>query len=891
MKFNGLTPTFVECRRMNGPDQMHNALAHGPATILIVDDDTDNLDILSRLLDAHYHVFAAPTGERALAIATGEHKPDLILLDVLMPHMDGYDVLAQLRENPSTNDIPVIFVTGLDSTEDEAKGFNLGAVDYITKPYRSQIILARVHTQLELKRARDFLSNHNRILEEQVSARTADLQVSEERFRVATQCVRDAFIIMDGEHGTIVEWNIAAERLFGYSRDEVFGKKLHGIVAPFRFRELAEQGLKVFNSNGTGVAVDNTVEFSAQHKNGEEFPVELSVSAMRLRNRLYAVGVVRDITERKRYQSQLERRANYDEMTGLPNRNLLTDRLSHTISRCHFSEKSLFVFALAPDHFKETNDGLGHAIAEKLLVLVSKLLGTLAARFETIAYFGGETFILLLEAEDLGEVATLAQNILKLLEQPFFIDDHELFPSASIGIAQFPKDGDDHVTLLKNANAAMCRGKNLGGNCFSFYAREMNAHSLEQLKLENELRHAVEREELELYYQPQVSLRSGEIIGVEALIRWRHPTRGLVSPLDFIPLAERSGLIIPIGEWVMRTACTQNQAWLKAGLSTMAVAVNLSARQFDGQDFVAQTVKILQETGLDPGYLELELTESTTMDNPEVFSKMTEELKALAITLSIDDFGTGYSSLSYLKRFSLDRLKIDQSFVRDIVHDPDSASISVAIIGLAHSLGLSVIAEGVETEEQMSFLRSRGCDEMQGYYFSKPLPAHEFEQLLVERRTLPLPAGDKVPSLLIVDDDESVLLALKRLLRREGYPLLTAGSGQEGLDLLATHNVAVVVSDQRMPNMSGAEFLGKVRGMYPDTIRIILSGYHDINAVTDVINHGEIYKFLDKPWENASLLETLRGAFRLYEHRYATKRDFAISVGEQLPDNRTGCQP
>jgi EAL domain-containing protein (putative c-di-GMP-specific phosphodiesterase class I)/CheY-like chemotaxis protein len=349
--------------------------------------------------------------------------------------------------------------------------------------------------------------------------------------------------------------------------------------------------------------------------------------------------------------------------------------------------------------------------------------------------------------------------------------------------------------------------------------------------------------------------------------------RGLVQPLDFIPLAEATGLMTPIGEWVLRTACAQNQAWQAAGLRAVPVAVNVSARQVETQDLVALTAKILGETGLVPSYLELELTESAVMGNADAFIGLTEKLKGLSVNLAIDDFGTGYSSLSYLKRFLLDRLKIDQSFVRDVVQDPGGAAIVLAVITLAHSLGLSVIAEGVETEAQLNFLRVRGCDEMQGYYFSKPLPAAEFEQLLRDGRKLTLPLSDDLPgyTLLLVDDEPSVLAALRRQLRGEGYHMLAATSAQEGMELLALHEVAVVMSDLRMPQTGGAEFLAKVRTMYPDTVRIILSGYSDLESITDVVNRGEIYKFVEKPWDGVTLKRTLADAFRHYAARQAAR--------------------
>lgn len=714
------------------------------ARILIVDDDPVNLGTLGRLLSPHYDVLAAPSGERALQVAIGTQRPDLILLDVMMPGMDGYEVLSRLREDSVTRDIPVIFVTGMDSVANEERGLGLGAVDYIAKPYHPQIILARVHTQLELKRARDFLANHNRILEEQVAARTAELRASEARFRVAMESMRDAFIILEAEQGTALEWNPAAESIFGYRREEVIGQPLHRFIAPLGYREQVQSGMEHFAATGGGAAVGKTLELMALHRSGEAFPVELSLSAMRLDDKNYAVGIVRDISERKRYQAQLERQANFDDLTGLPNRNLLADRLSQALARCQQNKKELALLTLNLDRFREVIDSLGHSLGDQLLRDVAARLDRVSETIDTLAHTSGDEFVLLAEGGEAGEAVALAQGVLKTLEQPFLLNGRELFLSASVGIAVFPKDGESAETLLKNAAAAMYRTKASTGNSFSFYSAEMNAHSLERLNLEVDLRHAIERDELRLYYQPQMSLRNGDVIGVEALLRWRHPVRGLLSPLDFVALAEDTGLIAPIGEWVLRTACAQNRAWQVAGLPAVTVAVNLSARQFEAQDMVVLTAQVLQETGLDPSYLELELTESVAMGNAEAFIEVTDAMKRLGVSLSIDDFGTGYSSLSYLKRFAIDRLKIDQSFVRDIVCDPDSASIVDAVIGLSHGLRLSVIAEGVETEAQLNFLRTCGCDEMQGFYFSTPLPSVEFEQLLREGRKLVLPDLNKV---------------------------------------------------------------------------------------------------------------------------------------------------
>jgi EAL domain-containing protein (putative c-di-GMP-specific phosphodiesterase class I)/FixJ family two-component response regulator len=469
----------------------------------------------------------------------------------------------------------------------------------------------------------------------------------------------------------------------------------------------------------------------------------------------------------------------------------------------------------------------------------------------------------------------------------FLVEGHELYVTCSIGIALFPKDGEDTQTLLKNADTALYRAKDLGRNNCQFYAAEMNVKALERLMLENSLRHALDRDEFRLHYQPRVDLRTGEITGMEALVRWQHPELGLIPPARFIPVAEESGLIVPLGEWVLREACAQNKAWQRSGLRTVIVAVNLSARQFREQDLVAVVTRILKETDLDPAYLELELTESLIMQNVEAVIATLTRLKAMGVRFSIDDFGTGYSSLSYLKRFPIDMLKIDQSFVRDITTDPDDAAIAKTIISMAHDLQLRVIAEGVETEEQKSFLHLRHCDEMQGFFFSRPVPSEEFEVMLRERRCLQMEdtaAALGQRTLLLLDDEENILTALTRLLRRDGYKILKATSAAVAFDLLAEHPVGVIVSDQRMPEMSGTEFLRRVKQIYPGTVRLVLSGYTDLKSVTDAINEGAVYKFLTKPWDDDLLRANIQEAFQRYELAQDNQRlsDEMASINEEL---------
>ncbi|MCK9387983.1 MAG: EAL domain-containing protein [Sulfuritalea sp.] len=854
-------------------------------TILVVDDDLGNLGILGSLLQPHYEVLAAPSGERALQIAAGTAKPDLILLDVLMPGLDGYDVLARLRDNPATRDIPVIFVTGRDQIEDEEKGLELGAADYITKPYRAVIVLARVHAQLELKRARDLLRDQNAFLEAEVARRVHEnLQIRDENNRAQTRLNHQKELILisagEGIYGTdtdgIINFvNPATTRLLGYEPDELLGRNAHLTFHHSRpdGSPYPREDCPVAIALAAGIATRGYDEV-IWRKDGTPVSIEfLSTPILEDGKLLGAVVTMMDIGERKRYLAQLERQSNFDDLTGLPNRNLLADRLSHAIAHTRQEGNTLAVLTLNLDRFKAVNDSLGRSAGDHVLQEVSKRLSEQVQKADTVARVERDEFVLVAEVGSIDAVTGLAQSLLQTLAPPFRIGTREFFLSASIGIAVSPKDGEDGEALLKNASAAMLKAKINGGAAFRFYAAEMNARSLERLDMENGLRQALEKGEFVLHYQPQLNLRSGEIIGVEALVRWQCPERGLVAPNEFIPLAEETGLIVPLGDWVLRTACLQNKAWQEAGLAPISMAVNLSAVQFAAQDVVELAGRVLQETGLDPAYLELELTESAAMVDAEAFINTTKKLKGLAITLTIDDFGTGFSSLSYLKRFAIDRLKIDQSFVRDITFDPNSSAIALAVIALSHSLKLTVIAEGVETEAQLNFLRARGCDEMQGFYFSRPVPAAEFELLLRAHRKLEFPPDSELSArtLLLVDDEPGILAAMRRLLRREGYTLLTAASGGEGLELLATHEIGVVISDGRMAGMSGPEFLGRVKKMHPDSVRILLSGYTDLDAVTDAVNQGELFKFLTKPWDDEKLLETVRDAFRQYESRRQTR--------------------
>lgn len=468
-------------------------------------------------------------------------------------------------------------------------------------------------------------------------------------------------------------------------------------------------------------------------RDGTEIPVSQVIIAHKAADGQegFLSTIARDISERKRFEAQLLHQSNHDALSGLPNRLLFHDRLGQALAQACYTEHLIAVMLLDLNRFKIINDTLGHDLGDLLLKEAALRLASCMRGGDTIARWGGDEFAFLLpNLEHPEEAAEVAAGILKVLSQPFLIADKEIFVSASVGITLYPTDGQTREGLLQNAEVAMYRAKEHGESAYQFFTGDMNVRAFERLALENSLRKALERSELVLYYQPQVDLETGKISGMEALLRWQHPELGLVSPAQFIPLAEETGLIVPIGEWVLREACRQNKAWQDAGMARMRVSVNLSARQFQQQDIVEMTASALRESGLTADCLELELTESYIMQNPEVAIRTLRLLEKMGVFLSVDDFGTGYSSLSYLRRFPIDCLKIDRSFVQDIPGSADAAAIVSAIVAMASSLKLEIVAEGVETQDQLDYLKQLKCNRMQGFLFSRPIPAHEFEKLV-----------------------------------------------------------------------------------------------------------------------------------------------------------------
>jgi EAL domain-containing protein (putative c-di-GMP-specific phosphodiesterase class I)/ActR/RegA family two-component response regulator len=512
---------------------------------------------------------------------------------------------------------------------------------------------------------------------------------------------------------------------------------------------------------------------------------------------------------------------------------------------------------------------VGLEAEQALLRQAAGRLGELQDADLTVARTGERTFTLAALRANEAEMAALARLVLERMDQAFVHDGEDVHLDPCIGIALFPNDADDYDGLTQDAEAALQRALASKDERYAFYRPELNDGVYERYRFENALRRALERDELIVYYQPQASLATGQLIGFEALLRWQHPELGLIPPGRFIGLAEETGMVLPIGERVLRLACEQSMAWQREGLRAVPVSVNLSARQFS-ERIVDTVAKTLAATGLEPKLLELELTESASMEDPQKTVDILCKLKEMGVRLAIDDFGTGYSNLNYLKRFPVDRLKLDQSFVRDLTSDPDDLAIARAVIAMGHGLRLDVIAEGVETEGQLALLAQHGCDEVQGYLFGRPAAPEDCGRMLREEKSLALDKLQPQPyhrTLLYVDDEVNLLAAIRRAMRQSGYRVLVASNAREAFEILATNEVGVIVCDQRMRGMSGTEFLARVKQMYPLAVRMVLSGYTDLQSVTEAVNRGAIFKFLTKPWIDTELDEAVREAFAEFESK------------------------
>ena len=679
--------------------------------VLIIEDSEDDAILLRRLLrQGGYQVDCERVDSaRGLAQALGR-KWDIVISDHSMPQFSGLEALKMVRRVNS--EIPFIFVSGTMGEETATEAMRVGAQDYLLKTNLKRLIPA---VQRELLQA----ANRSRLAERVQSD------------QIILNSIGDAVLCSDID-GNLTYLNLAAEKMTGWSCKEATGRPMAEV---FRIRDATSHGTPL-NPMQMAVWHDKEVQLPSSciliGRDGHEMPIENSVSPLHdSRGQVTgAVTVVRDVTKARAMALQLTHSALHDVLTGLPNRTLLNDRVNQAIALASRHRRKFAVLFLDLDGFKYINDSLGHPIGDKLLQSVGNRLADCVRAADTISRQGGDEFVVLLSEMDRSdEAASMARRMLEAVAETHFIGQHSLHITTSIGLSIYPDDGLDAETLIKNSDTAMYQAKENGRQTYEFFTPAMNARAVERQSIEESLRYALKRDEFILHYQPKVNLKSGEITGAEALIRWTHRIRGEVPPAQFIAVAEDCGLILPIGRWVLREACKQARAWADAGLP-LTVAVNISGREFRDKHFLNGVLAILNETDLDPRYLELELTESVLMKRAEYAESILKTLRARGVRVAVDDFGTGYSSLSYLTKFSIDTIKIDQSFIRKITTPPNEATLVTAVISMGRSLGMRVVAEGVETMEELSFLQAHECDEAQGYYFSRAVHPEQFAKML-----------------------------------------------------------------------------------------------------------------------------------------------------------------
>lgn len=706
--------------------------------LLIVEDNPGDARLLQEMFREDtgptsklMHVSSMAEAERYLS----QNSVDIILLDLGLPDAQGLEAVRRARL--AAPRVPLVVLTGLDDQLLATQALQEGAQDYLIKgQVELRLLLRALRYAVERKSMEDALF------------------IEKERAQVTLNCIGDAVACTDLQ-GNVSYLNIVAEKMTGWTLPEACGKPMPEV-------------LQILDA-ATRKAIPNPMELAlrqnqAMHlpascillrRDGTETPIEDSVAPIhdRARHATGAVIVFRDVSAARSMALEMTHLAQHDFLTGLPNRVFLNDRVTQAIALAPRHMKKVAVLFLDLDGFKHINDSLGHPIGDRLLQSVAKRLVDCVRGTDTVSRQGGDEFVVLLSEMEASEDAAIgARRMLQAVAEAHSVDHHDLHVTTSIGVSVFPDDGLDAETLIKNADTAMYQAKENGRQSYQFFKPSMNVRAVERQSIEESLRRALERQEFTLNYQPKISLRTGEITGAEALIRWTHPTRGPVSPAHFIPVAEDCGLILPIGNWVLREACRRARSWVDAGLPPISMAVNISAMEFRNDGFLDGVFSILQETSLDPKALELELTESVLMKNAGSTESILKALRSKGVQLAIDDFGTGYSSLSYLRKFPIDALKIDQSFVRQITTVPDETTIVTAVISMGRSLKLRVVAEGVETQEELAFLQAQQCDEAQGYFFGRPVSHEQFAQLLevgiaesvLARRTSPQHKRPKV---------------------------------------------------------------------------------------------------------------------------------------------------
>jgi len=694
--------------------------------ILFVDDDPMVLEVAREYLARYdFGVVTADNGAAALS-AFQEQRPNIVLLDILMPDMDGYAVCTKIRNLAGGELIPILMVTGLNDTNSINRAYEVGATDFIAKPINWTNLNHHIRYVLR-----------NSGVAEALRRSEEALRTSEERYALAAQGANDGLWDWNMVTGSVyfsVRWGsiLGLEpNEIGNSMDEWFGRIHPEDVEVVRLE---------LNAHLQGATTHFKSEYRMRHRDGTYRWILTRGLALRdADGRPYRMaGSQSDVTERKLVEKQLYQNAFYDPLTGLPNRALFMDRMEHALSRTkRLGDHPFALLFLDIDRFKVINDSLGHKVGDLLLVEISRRLQLCLRPGDTVGRLGGDEFVLLLE--DIGspdDARSISDRIHQRFSAPMAIGNQEVYSTVSVGIALSSTEYEKAEDLLRDADIAMYRAKTLGRARSVIFDPAMHRHAMMLLQLENDLRRAVKRRDFRIHYQPIVSLETERIIGVEALVRWDHPNRGLVYPKDFIPLAEETGLIIPIGEMVLQGVCGQLAAWKKLGLPLLRISVNLSSRQLTQQGFADTIAAMFREAGLGPELLEIEVTESMIMENPEAAKATLTQLKSLGVNLSLDDFGTGYSSLSYLHRFPFDTLKIDRSFVSKLATDPEKLEIVQTMLTLATKMQIKVIAEGVETADELSQLKAMKCPSCQGYIFSKPLEAREMVNLLSSRKDL-----------------------------------------------------------------------------------------------------------------------------------------------------------
>ncbi|MFM2066028.1 MAG: hypothetical protein RLZZ584_937 [Pseudomonadota bacterium] len=581
------------------------------------------------------------------------------------------------------------------------------------------------------------------------------------------------------------------------------------------------------------------------------------------------VAMLQDITAQREAEQRIDELSSHDEVSGLPNRAALLDQIDSAMHAARWTEGGMTLLAIDVPRIAEIKSGMGFGAGDTLAMALAARLKAACTEGEMVARVGETEFALVIHhgtADAPADADARALALMHQMQASVHLGSTDVFSQCQIGVAAFPADADSPGGLLEAAQAARLDIRASSG--IARYRREVSARVWRQMHVESALRRALAGNELSLHYQPQVDLATGDIRGAEALLRWNSAELGAVMPDEFIPIAERSGLIGAIGDWVLQRACEQAVAWQRAGLAALRVSVNLSPAQLQRPDLAAHVQAVLHQTGARGEQMGVELTEGMLMTDVDGAAAVLRAIKALGVEISLDDFGTGYSSLNSLSRLPIDVVKIDRSLVHDVTAATQQVSVTRAIINMAHGLQMHVLAEGVETEGQLSLLASHGCDQIQGYWFSRPVTPEAFEAMLRAGRRLPEKFIRRAPrqrTLLLVDDEDNIVAALKRLLRREGYLIVTASSAAEGLQRLTEHEVDVIVSDQRMPGMTGVEFLHRAKELYPGTVRMVLSGYTELQSIIDAVNEGAIYKFLTKPWDDQRLRAHIAEAFRQKE--------------------------